>query len=228
MHLGEPKKRQSDIAYDGLRTAIIRAELMPGAAIDERQCMEMLGVGRTPLREALQRLAQEDLLLAVPQRGYFISSTSAADFFHLNEFRLHSEALAARMAAMRIDDTQLAEFDALMDEARTGVTERRMEVEWHLGIDERMHKLVARASGNPYLVQSLNRLYALSLRSLYVARVPVTLIFDELENFTAIRDALAARDPDRAEAAMREHLTMSAVQMVRPVEVPVSMKAAGL
>ncbi|RJG41322.1 GntR family transcriptional regulator [Mesorhizobium sp. DCY119] len=227
MHLGEPKKRQSDTAYDGLRAAIIKAELMPGAAIDERQCMEMLGVGRTPLREALQRLAQEDLLLAVPQRGYFVSSTSAADFFHLNEFRLHSEALAARMAAMRIDDAQLLEFDALMEEARAGIAARRMEIEWHLGVDERMHRLVARASGNPYLAQSLNRLYALSVRSLYVARVPVTLIFDELENFAAIRDALAARDPDRAEIAMRNHLTVSVVQMVRPAGVP-SSKTAGL
>lgn len=227
MHLGEPKKRQSDTAYDGLRAAIIKAELMPGAAIDERQCMEMLGVGRTPLREALQRLAQEDLLLAVPQRGYFVSSTSAADFFHLNEFRVHSEALAARMAAMRIDDAQLSEFDALMEEARAGIAERRMEIEWHLGVDERMHRLVARASGNPYLAQSLNRLYALSVRSLYVARVPVTLIFDELENFAAIRDALAARDPDRAEIAMRDHLTVSVVQMVRPAGVP-SSKTAGL
>ncbi|MEI5676728.1 GntR family transcriptional regulator [Mesorhizobium sp. CGMCC 1.15528] len=227
MPLGEPKRRQSDTAYDGLRAAIIKAELMPGAAIDERQCMEMLGVGRTPLREALQRLAQEDLLLAVPQRGYFVSSTSAADFFHLNEFRLHSEALAARMAAMRIDDAQLSEFDALMEEARAGIAERRMEIEWHLGVDERMHRLVARASGNPYLAQSLNRLYALSVRSLYVARVPVTLIFDELENFEAIRDALAARDPDRAEIAMRDHLTVSVVQMVRPAGVP-SSKTAGL
>ncbi len=226
MPLGVPKKRQSDTAYDGLRAAIIRAELMPGAAIDERQCMEMLGVGRTPLREALQRLAQEDLLLAVPQRGYFVSSTSAADFFHLNEFRVHSEALAARMAAMRIDEAQLAEFDALMEEARAGIAERRMEIEWHLGVDERMHRLVARASGNPYLAQSLIRLYALSVRSLYVARVPVTLIFDELENFTAIRDALAARDPDRAELAMRDHLTVSVVQMVRPAGVP-SSKTAG-
>ncbi|MET2830554.1 GntR family transcriptional regulator [Mesorhizobium shangrilense] len=215
-----PKKRQSDTAYEGLRTAIIRADLKPGSPINERECMEMLSVGRTPLREALQRLAQEDLVLSVPQRGYFVSATSAADFFHLHEFRLHSEILSVRMAAVRITPAQLAEFAALMSEARAGVDERQPDINWHLGIDERMHRLVAQASGNHYLAQALTRLYALSVRSLYVSHMPVTLMQDELDNFDAIRSALEAHDPDRAERAMRDHLTISGVDVVRPAKVP--------
>ncbi|MDQ0472745.1 GntR family transcriptional regulator [Labrys wisconsinensis] len=217
MPTSEPKRRLSDTAYEGLRTAIITAELKPGEPIEERALMARLGVGRTPLREALQRLAQEDLVLAVPQRGYFVSSTSAADSFHLTEFRVHSEVLACRMAATRIDAAGLAALAALLDEARAGVAARRTELAWHLGIDERLHRLIAEATGNVYLAKALNRLYALSVRSLYVARIPITLIFDELDNFTAIHDALAARDPDRAERAMRQHLTDNALQM-RPVE----------
>lgn len=216
-----PKKRMSDTAYEGMRSAIIRAELLPGAPIDERFCMEMLDVGRTPLREALQRLSQEDLVLAVPQRGYFVSSTSASDFFHLQEFRLHSEIMAVRTAAIRMSVVQLRTLAGLIEEARQGVAEQRSEIDWHLGIDERMHGIIAEASGNPYLAQALRRLYALSVRSLYVSRLPVTLIFDELSNFDAIYAALEARDPDRAEAAMRQHLTVASVQLVtRPSAAP--------
>lgn len=211
------KTRKSDSAYERLRSAIIRAELEPGSLIEEREMMERLDIGRTPLREALQRLAQEDLVLAVPQRGFFVSATSAADFFQLSEFRDHSEVLAIRSAAVRITDQQLERLKGIIDEAREGVAAKVMDQDWHLGIDERLHKLVAEASGNRYLAQALNRLYALSVRSLYVARVPVTLLFEELENFSAIYDALAAHDADRAEHAMRNHLD---IPTVHAVEVP--------
>lgn len=214
MALRTSKPRKSDSAYERLRSAIIRAELEPGCLLEERDIMDLLDIGRTPLREALQRLAQEDLVLAVPQRGYFVSATSAADFFQLSEFRDHSEVLAIRSAAVRITDQQLARLKDIIDEAREGVAAKVMDQDWHLGIDERLHKLVAEASGNRYLAQALNRLYALSVRSLYVARVPVTLIFDELNNFSAIYDALAAHDPDLAEQAMRNHLDLPTVQAV--------------
>ena len=212
--------RLSDVAYHGLRNLIIKAELLPGSPIDEKHCMELIGVGRTPLREALQRLAQEDLLLAVPQRGYFVSSTSATDFFQLQEFRLQAEVWAARLAATRISDGQLDRLAALIEEARAGVEAGRMEIDWHLGIDEAMHKLIGEASGNAYLGQALTRLYALSVRSLYVSRLPVALLFEDLDDMVMIHRALASRDPDKAEDAMRAHLSVSATNLIRAVEPP--------
>ncbi|MCM2474240.1 GntR family transcriptional regulator [Rhizobium sp. CG5] len=212
--------RLSDVAYHGLRNAIIKAELLPGLPIDEKNCMDMLGVGRTPLREALQRLAQEDLVLAVPQRGYFVSSTSASDFFQLQEFRLQAEVMAARMAAVRISSGQLDAFASLIEEARIGVEAERMDIEWHLGIDEQMHRLIAEASGNTYLAQALTRLYALSVRSLYVSRLPVALLFEDLKDMVEIHAALESRDPNIAEAAMRGHLRVSATNLIRSVEAP--------
>jgi DNA-binding GntR family transcriptional regulator len=215
---GKQRLRMSDVAYHGLRSAIIKAELLPGSPIDEKDCMDLLSVGRTPLREALQRLAQEDLVLAVPQRGYFVSSTSATDYFHLQEFRLQAEVWAARLAAARIGDDQLDEMAALIDEAREGVEAGRMDIEWHLDTDERMHKMIAEASGNAYLAQALRRLYALSVRSLYVSRLPVALLFEDLDDMVMIHKALSSRDPDRSEAAMRAHLGGSAAKVIRAVE----------
>jgi len=209
-----PARRMSDVAYEKLRQAIIRAEFEPGAPIEEKIVMERLEIGRTPLREALQRLSQEDLVKNVPQRGYFVSTTSAADLFQLIEFRLNAEALSARLAAARANAGHLAEFGRILDEAEAGAAADNQDIAWNIEIDERMHRLVANAGGNNYLAQALNRLYALSVRSLYLSHVPITLIRDELATMRTLRDALAARDADAAEAAMRRHLDFNVVTLV--------------
>lgn len=191
--------------------------MAPGSAIEEAILMRRLKVGRTPLREALLRLAHEDLVTVAPQRGYFISSTSATDFFHLNEFRMVSEVLACRLAASRITGSEIEEFELLLEEARNGMSKGRSDHEWHLGVDERVHLLTAKAAGNPYLAQTLVRLYALSVRSLYVSKIPITLVDDELENYTSLFEALKARDPERAAAAMNKHLDWSIFKVFRPI-----------
>jgi DNA-binding GntR family transcriptional regulator len=211
------KERKSDVAYQRLRSAIIRAEMAPGSAVDEAALMSRLKVGRTPVREALLRLVHEDLVMVAPQRGYFVSSTSASDFFHLNEFRLESEVLACRLAAIRITEAGRADFRKLLAEAREGLSVGRNEHDWHLGIDERMHLITAEAAGNPYLAHTLKRLFALSVRSLYVSRIPITLVQDEIENYTSLYEALVAHDPDKAEAVMTKHLDWSVVQVLRPM-----------
>ncbi|MDR6288640.1 MULTISPECIES: GntR family transcriptional regulator [Inquilinus] len=226
-----PARRMSDVAYEKLRQAIIRAEFEPGVPIEEKRVMERLEVGRTPLREALQRLSQEDLVKNVPQRGYFVSTTSATDLFQLIEFRQHAEVLAARLAAARASAGHLTDFGLILAEARAGAAAGNQDLAWNIEIDERMHRLVAKASGNGYLAQALNRLYALSVRSLYLSHVPITLIRDELETMQALHDALASRDADGAEAAMRRHLDFNVVNLVasgtRPAPHPVPAAVPG-
>lgn len=208
-------QRQSDAAYESLKQLIIRAELRPGAVIEEAVMMERLGVGRTPLREAVQRLAQEDLLESVPRRGYFVTEITAADLYNVFEVRLHLEAFAARLAAERIRPHQLAEFDALLEEGRAGIAADRRDLDWNLGIDERFHRIVSQATGNPYLVAAINRHLGLSVRTLYLSRVPITLIRDEIATYEEMRAALAAGDPAAAEDAMRKHLDFDPTEMFR-------------
>ncbi|HWU00679.1 MAG TPA: GntR family transcriptional regulator [Terriglobales bacterium] len=198
--------RQSDAAYEQLRDLVIRAEIKPGVLLEEPALMELLGVGRTPLREALQRLAQEDLIRNVPRRGYFVTEISPADLFHVFEVRQNLEAMAAALAAERANDSHFAEFDRLLAEAREGIAADNQDLAWNLGLDERFHLLIASATDNPYLVRAITRHYGLSVRTLYLSRVPITLVKDEIENFDAVFGAIRARDPQRAEAAMRKHL----------------------
>lgn len=199
-------QRQSDHAYDKLRQLIIRAELRPGAVIEEAAMMERLGVGRTPLREALQRLAQEDLIENVPRRGYFVNEITAADLFHVFEVRQSLEGFAARLAAERAQPTHLAEFEAMMVEARAGIADDNRDLDWNLRVDEWFHRIIVQATGNPHLQSAINRQYGLAVRTLYLSRVPITLIREEIENYELMYAALTAHDPDAAEAAMRKHL----------------------
>ncbi len=211
----QPKRRMSDVAYEKLKQAIITAQMPPGSPINEQDVMDDIGVGRTPLREALQRLVQDDLVLSVPQRGYFVSQTSNSDFFQLREFRTECELMAISLAAKRISDTQLREIEQLIEEAIAGVEQGDKSISWHLGIDEQLHMLIAKASGNEFLERTLHRLFALSLRSLYVSGIDVTLLDEEICAYKTIYNALAAHSPEQAVAAMIGHLELSAIENSR-------------
>ena len=91
--------RLSDKAYQLIRHKIITLELSPLSAIDEQALMEDLQLGRTPIREALQRLAAEDLVLLAPRRGMFVSDISITDLQKVFELRLMLESFCARLAA---------------------------------------------------------------------------------------------------------------------------------
>ena len=176
--------------------------------------MKRLGAGRTPLREALQRLAQEDLIRNVPRRGYFITDTSAADLFQVFEVRQSLEELSARLAAERAKPEHLEEFDRFLREARRGIAEGNEDMTWNLGVDEWFHQLLARASGNVYLVGAINRYYALSVRVHYLSRLHLTLIREEIDKYEAMFAALQRKDGDRAAAVMHEHLFFDPMALI--------------
>lgn len=207
-------RRQSDAVYDELRRMLVRTELKPGALVEEAEMMRRLNVGRTPLREALQRLVQDELIRNVPRRGYFVTDTSASDLFHVFELRLKLEGLAAHLAAERgteVDHRALAE---LIAEGEAGIAAGNEDLVWNIEIDERFHMLVAQASGNPYLVRDIARHYALSVRVLYLSHMRLTLVRDEIGAYRALHKALRQRDPVAAEAAMALHLGDSPLQLI--------------
>jgi DNA-binding GntR family transcriptional regulator len=206
--------RQSDAAYEKLRELVIGGVLKPGALIEEAAEMERLGVGRTPLREALQRLAHEDLIEVVPRRGYFVTTISASEMFQIFEARLSMEVQAVRLAAERATPEALMAQQALLEEAKAGIAAGNRDPAWNLAIDERFHGMISAASGNRYLAATLTRFYGLSVRTLYLSHVPITLVAEELVNFVAVFDAIAAGDPDRADTAMRKHLEFDPLTMI--------------
>src|SRR5437762_1547589 len=107
---------QADRAYHAIRDLIVSLELRPGSVINERELMERVGVGRTPTREALQRLAQERLVEVYPRRGMFVTSVDIRDLAALSEVRVLLESHAARLAAERANEADREAIDELLRE----------------------------------------------------------------------------------------------------------------
>src|SRR5437773_9918370 len=103
----------ADRAYVAIRDKIVSLALAPGAVINERELVEELGIGRTPTREALRRLAQEKLVDVYPRRGMFVTGIDVRELARLSEVRLVLEPEAARLAAERATEADLAELPAL-------------------------------------------------------------------------------------------------------------------
>ena len=91
----------SDQAYYRIRELIVTLELPPGSLVSERELMEQLGLGRTPVREALRALARDCLVDVYPRRGMFVSGVDVRDLAGLSEVRMTLESRAARLAAER-------------------------------------------------------------------------------------------------------------------------------
>jgi DNA-binding GntR family transcriptional regulator len=121
LHINQPRaapdeQSLSDRAYYAIRELIVTLELAPGSVVSERELMEQLGVGRTPVREALRDLARQRLVEVFPRRGIFVSGVDVGDIAGLSEVRLVLESTAARLAAERRNDDERLETERLLDE----------------------------------------------------------------------------------------------------------------
>jgi len=201
--LGVETTSLADQAYQAIREMIVSVELRPGAVIDERGLMERLGIGRTPTREALRRLAQERLVEVYPRRGMFVTSVEIRDLASLAEVRSALESHAARLAAEHATEEDRSELEALLGELG-GRSEP--DVRELMALDERIHRQVYRCAHNPFLEATLEEYYVLALRIWYLAldRAPELeqAVLGHRELLEAIRDG----DADRAEATMRRHV----------------------
>src|SRR5262245_1675342 len=112
----ESARSLSDQAYYRIRELIVTLELPPGSLVSERELMERLALGRTPVREALRALARERLVEVYPRRGMFVSSVDVRDLAGLSEVRNTLEPEAARLAAERATDVDREAIDALLGE----------------------------------------------------------------------------------------------------------------
>jgi DNA-binding GntR family transcriptional regulator len=191
-------------AYSEMRERIVTLRLPPGTLLREDELMRELGIGRTPLREAVKRLALENLVAVQPRSGTFVTSVDAADIVHIAEVRAELEAHAAELAARRMDDAQRARAAAMLEQVRD--LEQAVGADALMHLDESLHRLVWEGSHNPYLIETLERYFVLSLRVWYVVldRVPGlgAAVVDQAHLLEAILD----RDPVRARALMREHV----------------------
>jgi DNA-binding GntR family transcriptional regulator len=191
-------------AYEELRDRIVTLHLAPGTVLREDELMREMGIGRTPLREAVKRLALENLVEVQPRRGTFVTALEAADIQNISEVRAELEAYAAELAALRLDPETRASAEALRHELEQldggGDQERLMR------FDERIHRFTWEAARNPYLTQTLERYFTHSLRIWYLVLDRVPTLGHAVHDQTQLLEAILDRNGPHARTIMHEHV----------------------
>jgi DNA-binding GntR family transcriptional regulator len=197
--------RLSEKAYHLIKEKIISLELEPLAVIDEQALMDDLGLGRTPIRESLHRLAAEGLVIIAPRRGMFVAEISITDLQKIFEVRMLLEGFCARLAAARVTEGQIAQMEALLDEL-SQVPEGDESGPALMSIDEHLHRLMYEAADNEFLADSLDRLHALSMRLWYLVLDRMRDVRESIEEHREIVAMLKAGDGEQAEALVQHHI----------------------
>jgi DNA-binding GntR family transcriptional regulator len=188
----------ADRAYLAIRGLIVSLELPPGAVIDERKLMQRLGLGRTPVREALRRLAQEQLVEVFPRRGMFVTNVDVRDLARISEVRLALEPAAARLAAERATEEERDALAGLSDRIKGGAD--------LMGLDEQIHRAIYAASHNDLLEKTLGEYYVLALRIWTIALDRAEDLEEAVEAHRDLIQAIVVDNPDRAAEIMRAHV----------------------
>jgi DNA-binding GntR family transcriptional regulator len=166
--------------------------------------MREMAIGRTPLREAVKRLALENLVAVQPRRGTSVTAVEAADIVNITEVRAELEGYAAELAAVRMNGDARSAAETLVDEIEE-VTQPH-EQEWLMRFDERIHRFTWEAAGNPYLMETLERYFTHSLRIWYLVLDRVPGLGHTVHHQVHLLEAFLERDGDRARDVMREHV----------------------
>ena len=199
----------SDRAYAALRDRLISLAIPPGAPIDEDALTRKLGVGRTPVREAVRRLALEGLVVVFPRRGTFASSIDMTSLSDITDVRCQLEPHAAARAATLADAGDRTEAAGLMSELERAAADQRSLIE----LDARVHRFVHRCSRNPYLVRDLDRYLNMSLRIWHLTFDRLPPLDDPVREHRALLEAIARGDGEAARAIALEHVLDFAREM---------------
>ncbi|HKC19691.1 MAG TPA: GntR family transcriptional regulator [Candidatus Dormibacteraeota bacterium] len=205
MAVAEPVvlRSQSEEAYARLLERIVSLAMPPGSVVNEARLREELKIGRTPIREALQRLARENLVRSIPHRGTFVTDVNITDLARITEVRVVLEAHAARLAAGKHTTADGDAMADVLDLLRRGrVTDPRELMQ----LDQKIHRLVYRAAHNPFLEATLERYFNLSLRLWYLVLDRQVGLRQSVDEHVDLLEAVLASDGDLAETVMRKHI----------------------
>ncbi len=191
-------------AYQQIKERIITTAMKPGAVIQEADLMSELGLGRTPVREALKLLEAENLVVVSPRRGIFVADVALTDLLHVQEIRLELDSLTVRLAVQRATPEQVEELRRLTAEAKS--CECLGDPQALLAIDRQLHTLLREAAHNRLLANECEMLFNLSLRIwyLFISRVEPRHLAEDA--FDEIVEAIKTGNVAQADRAMRRHI----------------------
>lgn len=197
-------RSQSEDAYFKIRDRILCLDLAPGSVVNEARLREELAIGRTPIREALQRLAHEKLVRSVPHRGTFVTDVNITDLARITEVRVVLEGHAAHLAAERCGPADEKVIGELLAALRSGAAADQRAL---MNLDQQIHRQIYRSARNSFLESTLERYFNLSLRLWFLVLDHEVRLRDAVEEHVALLEAVVAHDAGRAESIMQHHVS---------------------
>lgn len=194
-----PPPSLTDRAYAEIEELIITLQLAPGSAVSESDLSTLLDIGRTPIREALHRLAREKLVTILPRKGIIVSHVDVSQQLRLLEVRRELERLIARTAARRASEPDRAHFIQLADRFITS-SQAGDDVEF-MRVDSEFNLLCTTATGNEFTENAMSLIHSLTRRFWYAHHrsanaMPVTATLH-----AGVARAIASGDEERAAKA---------------------------
>ncbi len=204
--MNAPPKLLREKAYTLLKRKIVTLEFAVGRQLIEHELREELGIGRTPIREALQRLAGENLVTIIPRRGIFVSDINIWELQRLIEARLMIDTYCVRTAARIVSPSQILALRRLFDPASQWIAERRIPE--LLEVDRRFHLGIVDILDNPFIRETAEKIYDQLMRTWFLSfsRRTDEEIRETLDEHLAIIQALEARHGEAAEQQVRKHV----------------------
>jgi DNA-binding GntR family transcriptional regulator len=198
--------KNADEVYRTLRAGILSGAFPPNAHLTAQEVGERLKVSRTPAREGLLRLAAEGLVRIMPNQGAFVASWTPAELIDIYDVRARLEPMAAAAAATRIDEAALARLERLTAEMEDAARATPPDVVTLSSGNDAYHRIVAEASGNARLAQSIGAVMAMPMGSKVLQESSPARLQRLMNHYRELIVAFRARDPDWARAVMECHV----------------------
>lgn len=193
-------ERRSDTAYRLIKLAILNGELYPGALLQEQDLIDRFQLGRTPIRESIQRLITEGLIYSIPRKGVFVTQISSNNVRDVYELRCKLDTFAAELSAKRASEQEIASLVELIEQS-VHLTEADKVL-----FDEKFHELFYKSSHNAELEKICERLYQQSIRLFSIKGYQRETLETMRSELSKIVEAIQGRDLKRAAEAALCHI----------------------
>tara|TARA_B100002003_G_scaffold241861_1_gene264075 strand:- start:1291 stop:1923 length:633 start_codon:yes stop_codon:yes gene_type:complete len=204
---------KKDEVYEKLRVKIVTNGIEPGEILNEKELMAEYSIGRSPLRETLFRLQEENMIKPLPRLGYMVTNLNIAEVRDLVELRRELEGFAGYLAAQRITPDQLENLRTIIREAEDAPSRDQCISSITDYYDTRFHDLLYHAAGNQKLIKVLQDLHITMLRIWFHVGLDAIGFEHQAHNLYVVLKALEQKDPERVRVAMESHVDLNAEQI---------------
>ena len=199
------QKPLKDLVYLELKHKILTGEIVSQTRLMEIDLSEKMNVSRTPIREAIKRLADDGLVKVEPRRGAYVANISIKDMLDVFEVREDMEGFVTKLAAQRITEEEKHQLRAIAREYEAAL-EKADDKETIIALDEKFHNFIVKCSGNETLSELVKYVQELSLRFRYLYYDDFSLYETTAEQHNRIMEAINAGRDEEARAEADAHV----------------------